>query len=112
MTATQTMQSWIDAQQDLDAIEYGLRSIKTCGSAWATGPHAGQIARAESAAEKILGKSMSKYHPGYTWDLQQAKRKARLSRDEARAGKKALGGIRQLRLALRDEWADSLAAAA
>lgn len=57
MGLTNLLQSQIEAQQQLDAIEYGLRSMKVCGG-WnrCVGIHAGQLARARHEAAKVLGR--------------------------------------------------------
>lgn len=101
MTAAQLLQERIDAQQSLDAIEYGLRSIEACdGWLYCTGIHAGQLVRACYEAGRVLGRD------GAVVLDNGCARLLRLARDQARARLKAAkvdcGGVRQLRLALAE----------
>ena len=111
-TAQQAIQARIDAQQILDTIEYGLRSIRACGGAmYCTGVHAGQLERARQEAAGI----------GYTVrylngaadagmiavELREAKAAARELLAECKADVKAIGTVRQLRLALAATTADT-----
>lgn len=112
MTAQKTIQRTIDAQQEYDAIVYGLRSIKVCGSVYCTGPHAAQLVRAAQAARRVLGRVIvPSTDPTVTpWLLAEAKKLAAEDLKAAKAAKKEFGGIRQLRLALTE--ASELAVAA
>jgi hypothetical protein len=89
-SAQAALQLRIDAQQLLDSIEYGLRSIRACGGErYCTGIHAGQLAAAKAAAASI----------GCA-ELRDAKAEAAGLLKAAKADLKAIGGVRQLRLAL------------
>lgn len=105
MTAAATqaaIQAAIAAQQSLDTIEYGLRSVKVCGGAYrCTGPHAGQLSAACAEAGAVLGQAGAvQLDNGTEFLLRRAKAEARLTLDAAKAERKAIGGIRQQRLAL------------
>lgn len=109
MTAQTIMQDRIDAQQALDAIEYGLRSIKACGSpATCTGPHAGQLAEARRIAESY-GLTISGQNDPWSGataaSLRTAKAELKALLADITAELKALGGIRQLRMTFAAEAA-------
>lgn len=114
-----TMQLRIDAQQALDGIEYALRSIKACGgSTFCTGIHAGQLARGIHAAADIGITIESNGRDGWgapdlrAEGLREAKKQATELLKLAKADLKAIGGIKQLRLAFADEGAHNAALAA
>lgn len=100
--AASALQDRIDAQQRFDAIDYALRSIKTCGGErHCVGVHAGQLSRGCFAAARILGREAI-YADGSSaayW-LRHAKGEAREELEAAKAAVKQLGNVRQLRLAL------------
>lgn len=102
MNARAALQEIIDAQQSYDAIEYGLRSIKTCGGAFhCVGPHAGQLTVALYEAGRLLGRGGPiPRDNGIKVLLQAAKVKAAARLKAAKAARKAFGGVRQLRLAI------------
>lgn len=112
MNARATLQEYIDAQESHAAIVYGLRSIKTCGGVWhCVGPHAGQLERAKQAAARELGVEVGVgYMDNYreyqlTEQLRAAKVAAAARVKSAREGRKAFGGVRQLRLAIAEDRA-------
>lgn len=106
MTAQALLQARIDAQQDYDAVVYGLRSISTCGSSHScVGVHAGQLHRAAWAAARALDREANSilyagggHSTGFL--LKQAKDVLAERLKAAKAELKAVGGVRQLRLAL------------
>lgn len=104
MTAADAIQRRIEAQQQLDTIEYGLRSIKTCGSEYSARcyeAHACQLAEACKAGAQVLGReAIHADGSSATYWLKVAKRKAYEELVAAKAAVKEFGNVRQLRLAL------------
>jgi hypothetical protein len=105
MSVRAAMQLRIDAQQAHDAIDYALRSVRECGgSVFCTGVHAVQLEAGRAAAASIG--SVVGYNNGDRWtdrvksDLIAAKKDAAELVKAAKADLKAIGGVRQLRLAL------------
>lgn len=115
------VQEKIDITQWLDDIEYGLRSVKACGGErYCTGVHAAQLYRASAAAAIVLDSTAenvfhsSTYHNG----IRNTAGKLREARDifreclrETKAELKAIGGVKQLRLALESGGHDYALAA-
>ncbi|MCA1571185.1 MAG: hypothetical protein LC798_12880 [Chloroflexi bacterium] len=98
--AAENLQTYIDAQQDVDALTYGLRSIKTCGRvSTCTGPHAGQLVRAAQTAARVLGRVIvPSDDPTVTpWLIREA---LKLAKDDLKLAKSERGGRKQERLAL------------
>jgi hypothetical protein len=118
MTAQETIQRQIDAQQRLDTIEYGIRALRERAR---TGTYSAgdidEIYRQDQYGKQILRACQL---TGEAWDLnldarlREARDAAREELREAKAARKGFGGIRQLRLALAETAADTfeLAAAA
>lgn len=104
MTATQTMQTWIEAKESVATLDYGLRSIKTCRGEWyCTGPHARQLADARREAACILrGDAGQAPAMDARW-IREALRQAREWLKYVEQERKAIGGLRQLRLAIAAE---------
>lgn len=106
MIAT-TIQATITAQQQLDDIEYGLRSIKACrGIFFCTGIHGGQVAKAAAAAAQVLGVEYaevrySQGEHGCPAKLREAKKIAQGELANAKARKRAVGTAPQIRRLLR-----------
>lgn len=105
--AAQEIQRVIDAQQDLDALTYGLRSLdqyRPITAASCAGAHYGQAERAAIIAtrllERIEGAEVERDLSSAAWWIRMAKKKAQENLREAKAARKALGGLRQQRLAL------------
>lgn len=116
MSAARWLQHRIEAQQLLDDIDYGLRSIKACGSALhCTGLHAGQLSRACDAAALFLdstGESIY-YAQDTALRLREAKAIARETLAETKAIiREEIGTVRQLRLAIAAESAHEMELAA
>lgn len=117
------LQHRIEAQQLLDDIEYGLRSIKACsGSRYCTGVHAAQLDRASSAAALFLDLEAetvrfagNDFHRDATAErLREAKTIARETLAETKLAMKQFGwtGARQLRLGIAEQGAHEGALAA
>lgn len=106
-------QGLIDATQILDDIEYGIRSIKECGSNWhCTGIHGAQLHRAAAAAALLLDSSTqtilnagASSSQGTKYRLLDARKIARETLKESKQALKdfGAGGKRQLRLALASD---------
>lgn len=97
---TATIQARIDAQQTLDAIEYGIRSIKVCKSAWGSSPaHCAQITAGCQAATRLLGRFVTQDN-GTLRTLLAAKKSASEALKAAKAEQAQIGNARQIRLAL------------
>lgn len=103
------IQRGIDTQQKLDTIEYGLRAQKALGtrngrarpgvwgSRWVPEyERSALIAQMQLAAEAIGVECDA----ALRFNLLQAKRAARLERDEVKRAVKEMGGVRQVRLAM------------
>jgi hypothetical protein len=102
--ATTTLQNWIDAKERADTLDYGLRSIKACGTEHAcTGAHGAQLVRAKYEASRILRGTEDQWHAMDAHWIREALRRAREELKSAAAAKKSIGGIRQLRLAIAAE---------
>lgn len=109
-SAQTLVQEKIDISQWLDDIKYGLRSIKTCGGErYCTGVHAAQLYRASAAAAIVLDSTAENVYHSSTYEngIRNTAAKLREARDifreclkETKAELKAIGGIKQLRLAL------------
>lgn len=99
MTAAELIQLKINATQDLDAIEYGIRCVNYKGYDRKRRPldpvsEAYQIESAVQAATRVTGAKCSKYN------LVNAKRVARAKLVDVNAALKAHGTKSQLRLEL------------
>lgn len=128
-TAQTLLQEKIDISQWLDDIEFGLRSIKACnGALYCTNIHAAQLYRAASAAGVVLDRTaetivasdgLIEYEEGgrtrrgfnVEGRLKQARAIFRECLAETKAELKAIGGVRQLRLALESGGHDYALAA-
>jgi hypothetical protein len=125
MTARETIQARIDAQERYDAIEYGRRTLEAIGGDIdLTGRRIGAYERyaarrddrlrtgwataqweAAQAAARELGEDLYEAPGGYRddgakWKLRKAKKRAAADLKAAKAAVRAIGGRRQLRLAL------------
>jgi hypothetical protein len=99
-TAATTVQEWIEARETVEALEYGIRSIKVCRSPYgASACHVAQITAACQAATRVLGRFVAK-DAGTLRLLREAKREASEQLKAAAAEKQAIGSARQLKLAL------------
>lgn len=119
MSAARWLQHRIEAQQLLDDIEYGLRSIKVCGSALhCTGVHAGQLDRACEAAALFLDREPSAIRHsqgghGTRERLLEAKKIAAETLKETKAViREEIGTATQLRLAIAAQSAHEMELAA
>lgn len=98
--ATATVQARIDAQQDYDAIEYGIRSIKVSRNAFgASATHSAQIIAGCQAATRATGAFVAQDY-GTLRALRAAKKAAGEHLLAARDAEKAIGSRRQIMLAL------------
>lgn len=99
-TAQETIQEQIDRQEDYDAIEYGIRSIKLSRSCHgASACHVAQIRTACQVATRMQRRFIAL--DGFTLrELQAAKKIAAGELKAAKAAKAAAGNARQLKLAL------------
>lgn len=99
-TAATAVQEWIDAQQTLNAIEYGIRSIAVSRNPYgASGIHAAQIVRGCQAATRVLGRFVAQ-DASTLYFLKQARKQQRDAVKAAAEDRKAFGTARQQRLAL------------
>jgi hypothetical protein len=118
MRAQTLMQDRIDAEQWLSDVEYALRSIKACGSSLhCTGVHAGQLSRGLAVAREWVDFSTLHARTGsegsYTATaLRDARDQLRELLKGIKAELKAIGGVKQLRLALAEEGHGEFALAA
>lgn len=98
--AQSAIQDVIDAQQTIDAIEYGIRSIETCrGHHGASACHVAQIETALAEAGVSRGATY-----GLTLKALKAERAEwRELLKGAIAARRQIGNARQLRLALTGE---------
>lgn len=92
VTAAGAVQARIDAQQNYDALVYGLRNLGGVNY---------EAVRAREVAEELLGHYVASDLSG--WELRRAKKVAAEQLAEAKAAVKAIGTARQLRLALATE---------
>lgn len=108
MGAQEIIQTRIAAQQDLDAIIYGQRTLEwTGGKAYGISREYGApdwaIIQWHAAVEAAGRHGENVNHEldgGAAWKLRKAKKTAQAALAEAKAAEKALGGKRQLRIAL------------
>lgn len=95
MNIEATIQARIDAQQDYDAIEYGIRA---CGGTqeWAQA----QIKAACQAATRAAGVFITQDWRDQQWELRKAKKIAGERLKAAKAAQAEFGNLRQIRLEL------------
>lgn len=99
-TAATTVQEWIEACETLDALEYGVRSVMLCRSAFGASPaHCAQITAGCQAATRVLGRFVAQDR-STLYFLKQARKLQREAVKAAEAEKKAIGTARQIKLAL------------
>ena len=104
--AQATLQAYIDAQERVDTLNYGLRALKARSYTWTEGTPLAERAAYEQpiftrqvfAAIEAAGAPC--WDNSAEWRIRQALRVAREELKAAKAELKAIGGKRQLRLAL------------
>lgn len=98
--AQSAIQSRIDAQQTLDAIEYGIRSVELCGHAYGCSVcHTAQIVAGCQAATRVLGRLVAQDN-GTLRLLKAARKQQREVVKAIAADVRAIGTARQIRMAM------------
>lgn len=104
MIASQTIQKWIIAKERVATLDYGRRSITECGGEHrCTGPHGAQLVRAKYEAARTLRGDESQWAAMDSYWIRHALKQARAELKTIEAEKKAIGTVRQLRLAIAAE---------